>query len=666
MIQLKFLIRNKNVRAIKIYFDGFFFTHMKKALPIFLLFLGFNSINAQDKVTSKKGKFFIPTVLYSQYPCLDNAITQTTFYQIDPELKTEEQVLKKNYFNIDGYLKDPSNGKLKIYITIPLPKYTVTQMDSVYNSKTKDWNYYPYSKFDVKINIEVKCADKLIYSNEFVSSEKNVFQGNYKKREATEAVSNNRKIMSHSDIKNDFSIEELGMDVVIYATMDRIQNLLNYKLGYSSEERKEKFEFMTSKSHPEYQQMLAFENEITQQMSKVTLEKSLDSKGLMSHLQYLESLLTKYPQIPENENIRFIVSYDLALTYLLLENKEKALYFADVLIKNDKQSSKGTNIIDRVNKANFVDKIVRTHTNRFVELKKLGFKIKEEKEEARLAFFERIIQEDADWEQEKIDRRNAIEKSISERMNILDSVYFQKNSELLSKIINSLGGNEAIKKIEKTHILSKLKLDDNNMPQTEEKWSTATNYLLKKKTPNNYFEIVNGPESWMHDDLDNSTEKWKKINSSDYSNIVTNLDPLNLLTSFRIDLWNKFDLVADEMADGRSCYHLTYFEKTLNSSNRMVPKAEYNLYVDKENFTIVSFEKTEYFKGNKSSFERKIFQDYREIVALNNGKIPHKILNEIEDYYGETSYQELREKVEVNPVFGNRIFMKEVYFGGFK
>lgn len=639
---------------------------MKKALLIFLLFLGFNSINAQDKVTSKKGKFFIPTVLYSQYPCLDNAITQTTFYQIDPELKTEEQVLKKNYFNIDGYLKDPSNGKLKIYITIPLPKYTVTQMDSVYNSKTKDWNYYPYSKFDVKINIEVKCADKLIYSNEFVSSEKNVFQGNYKKSEATEAVSNNRKIMSHSDIKNDFSIEELGMDVVIYATMDRIQNLLNYKLGYSSEERKEKFEFMTSKSHPEYQQMLAFENEITQQMSKVTLEKSLDSKGLMSHLQYLESLLTKYPQIPENENIRFIVSYDLALTYLLLENKEKALYFADVLIKNDKQSSKGTNIIDRVNKANFVDKIVRTHTNRFVELKKLGFKIKEDKEEARLAFFERIIQEDADWEQEKIDRRNAIEKSISERMNILDSVYFQKNSELLSKIINSLGGNEAIKKIEKTHILSKLKLDDNNMPQTEEKWSTATNYLLKKKTPNNYFEIVNGPESWMHDDLDNSTEKWKKINSSDYSNIVTNLDPLNLLTSFRIDLWNKFDLVADEMADGRSCYHLTYFEKTLNSSNRMVPKAEYNLYVDKENFTIVSFEKTEYFKGNKSSFERKIFQDYREIVALNNGKIPHKILNEIEDYYGETSYQELREKVEVNPVFGNRIFMKEVYFGGFK
>ncbi|CAN1552753.1 hypothetical protein MCETHM1_02246 [Flavobacteriaceae bacterium] len=639
---------------------------MIKKLLLLVLFLGLNTIHAQDKVSSKKGKFFIPTVLYSQYPCLDNVITQTTIYQMDPELKTEEQVLKKSFFNIDGFLKDPSNGKLKIYITIPLPTYTVTQMDSVYNTKNKSWDYYPYSKFDVKINIEVKCADKSIYTNEFVSSEKNVFQGNYNKVEATEAVSSNRKKMNHSDIKNDFSIEDLGIDVVIYATMNRIQNLLNYKLGYSSEEKKEKFEFMTSKSHPEYQQMLAFENEITQQMSKVTLEKGLDSKGLMPHLAYLESLLTKYPQVPENENIRFIVSYDLALTYLLLENKEKALFFADVLIKNDKQSSKGTTIIDRVNKSYFVDKMIRSHTNRFVELKKLGVQIKEEKEEARLAFFERIIQDEVDWEEEKRNRSTFLEKRINERKNILDSIYYQKNSDLLAKIVNSLGGSEAIKKIEKTHVFSKIKLEENNMPQTEEKWVTSTNYLLKKKTPSIYLEIVNGAESWVHDDLDVSTEKWKKTNRADYYNVVTSLDPIQLLTSFRIDLWNKFDLVSDDVSNGRVCYHLTYFEKTLNSANRMIPKAEYNLYIDKENYTIVSAEKTDYINGNKNYFERKVFQHYKEIASLNNGKIPHKILNEIEDYYGETSYQELREKVEINPVFSNRIFIKEVYFGSFK
>jgi hypothetical protein len=60
------------------------------------------------------------------------------------------------------------------------------------------------------------------------------------------------------------------------------------------------------------------------------------------------------------------------------------------LIKNDQQTSRGTDIIDRVNKANFVTNTVRTHTNRFVELKKLGFQIQEYKEDARLAIFEKL------------------------------------------------------------------------------------------------------------------------------------------------------------------------------------------------------------------------------------------------------------------------------------
>jgi hypothetical protein len=57
-----------------------------------------------------------------------------------------------------------------------------------------------------------------------------------------------------------------------------------------------------------------------------------------------------------------------------------------------------------------------------------------------------------------------------------------------------------------------------------------------------------------------------------------------------------------------------------------------------------------------------VYQDYRGIANLNNGQIPHKILYEFEDYY---EILEDRSKVEVNPVFSNRIFMKEVYAGGF-
>ena len=97
-----------------------------------------------------------------------------------------------------------------------------------------------------------------------------------------------------------------------------------------------------------------------------------------------------------------------------------------------------------------------------------------------------------------------------------------------------------------------------------------------------------------------------------------------------------------------------------------MPKTEYSLFIDKTNYLIVSTEKIEFQDGKKLYLERKIYQDYREITTSNNAKVPYKILYEIEDFYGETFYQEKREKVEINPVFSNRIFIKEVYAGKFK
>ncbi len=64
-------------------------------------------------------------------------------------------------------------------------------------------------------------------------------------------------------------------------------DFLSYKFGYTTGESKVRFEFVTSKGHSEYAQMLAFENEITTQMQKITLEKGLDEKLLAPHLQYL-------------------------------------------------------------------------------------------------------------------------------------------------------------------------------------------------------------------------------------------------------------------------------------------------------------------------------------------------------------------------------------------
>ena len=573
--------------------------------------------------------------------------------------------MKKHYFNINGYIKDPANGKLKIYLTFALPRYTETQIDSTFDKKANRWTYGAHSNYITNVRLDVKYADKMILTKDFGGSESySISVGNSLGTLKVAASEHDKKIRAavrDSDYTDD------GFENVIYKTAGRVQDFLNYKFGYTTGESKERFEFVTSKGHSEYKQMQAFETEITAQMEKVTLEKGLDEKLLAPYLQYLESLLVKYPPSPANVNIRFIVTNNLAETYFLLENKEKALLYANLLVENDKLDSRGSSIIERVNNANFADKKIRSHTNRFVELQKLGLKIEEEKEEKRLAFFEKIQQQDAEWEIEKSNREAYLEKIKMQRHNLLDSIAYQLNANLLAKVIDNLGGSQALKKIEKTHLLSKISIEGTNIPQTEEKWATTSHYLLKKKMPEAYYEIVNGPEAWSHDDRETGINaKWAKLTAYDYSNLSKNVDPVNFLTDLRLDLWNNFEILGEEMYEGKLCYHLNYFEKTLSSGNRTIPKTDYHVFIDKENFNIVSTEKTEFDNGNKSFFERKLFGDYRPVAGLNSGKIPHKINYEIEDFNGETLYQETREKVEINPVFGNRIFMKEVYFGGFK
>ncbi|MFH7015877.1 hypothetical protein [Flavobacterium sp. FlaQc-47] len=639
---------------------------MKKTLLLVAL-LVIASVQAQEKISSKKKKFYISTIRYSEFPVLDNVLTQTTFYQMDKELIQEEIILKKNYFNIDGFIKDPANGKLKIYLTIALPKFNATKVDSTFDKKRNSWQFQVYSNYDVRIKVDAKCGDKILFTQDFNSIESNIVGGSYEKGNVKLAIELSNKRSAQAEKNNDYSAEDLGIDHVIYSSVNRIQNYLNYRLGYNVDQSKERFEFVTSKGHSEYNQLLAFENEITAQMEKVTLEKGLDEKLLAPHLQYLESLLVKYPPSPVNENIRFIVTNNLAETYFMLENKEKALMYANLLVENDKQDSRGSSIIKRVNNGYFADKKIRSHTSRFADLKKLGVKIAEEKEELRLAFFEKIEQQDAEWEIEKSNREAKLEKAKLQRYNMLDSIAYQLNANLLAKVVDNLGGSQALKKVEKAHFFSKLSIEGNKVPQTEEKWATNSNYLLRKKMPESYYEIVNGAESWTHDDRESGLNaKWAKSSTYDYTNLSKNVDLINFLTDLRLDLWNNFEVLEDEMYEGRLCYHLNYFEKTLSSGNRTIPKTDYHVFIDKENFNIVSTEKTEFDNGNKSFFEKRLFGDYRPVAALNSGKIPHKVNYEIEDFNGETQYQEIREKVEVNPVFGNRIFMKEVYFGGFK
>ena len=638
-----------------------FFCLMKKLLFTTTLLLYFVSLNAQDKVKFTKKNFTVRSIYPSEYACLDDVLTQSTNFQIADKVPIAVSNLKRDYFNIEGFIKDAGdNGQMKINVSIPQPVYLRSRVDTFFKKSTSKVYFVPSYVFKVTIKVEIKCKSQSIYVEEFNSQEQ-IPVGEYSTKEEL------MKGLNMVELKNEYGLE---IERAINFSLIGIQYKLNQKLSYLANQSQETFVFLTNKEHPEYAKMLEFEQEITAQMVKFNLEKGLDPMPLVPHLAYLEGLLAKYPESPNNTKIRFIVTNDLAQVYFLLENKDKALMFSELLIKNDMRKVWGRELIDRTDNSRFVNQKIRHHLPRFIELKKLGFQMQQEaiqeKEDTRLAFFEKIERDIADLEQEKANRLKYIETTKTNKNSMLDSMQRQSNAELFKKVIDGYGGGQILKGVDKVHVLSKLTFEETNIPVYDEKWGLAfTNYLLKKKNPDLFYVVVNQAESWQHDDRVRA-EKWKKMSNSDYLNVLPNLDPLYLLSSFRLDLWNNYELLADATIDGRLCYHLNYTEKTVNSNNRSIPKTEHHLYIDKEKNRVVSSEKTEFEDGKKLSFERKIYQDYRELISLNSGAVPHRILYQIEDFYGDTFYQEQIEKIEINSGFANRIFIKEVYSGGFK
>lgn len=634
---------------------------MKKNISlVILLLLCISRIYSQEKVKFSKQNFWVNAISFPENTILDEVLTQALYVKFDGEVSVAEKNIKRDFFQIDGYLKDNENGKVKIYLTIQEPKYLSNALDSIVRQQNNTYTITPTVSFKITINVEVKYQGNTLYKEDFATLEKIGYYSQTDKKDV-------QTQLHEAIIKNAFGDET---EKAINKALGRIQAKLNQKIGFRIQANKETFVWMTNKEHPEYTSLLAFETEITSQLTQMTLEKGLDKTRLNTHLNYLEGLLLKYTQSPDNEKIRFIVTNNLAETYFLLEEKDRSLFFADLLVKNDFRKSWGYELIARLNQIPFVVNKIRTHTSRFEQLAKLGFtiqqEIKQEKEESRLAFFEKIERDEADWEQEKNNRSTHLDKMQANWNNLLDSLAFQQNANILTKLVEGFGGSQILKGVEKVHLASTLRFEDSNVPTSEDKWCGAfSNFLLKKKMPDNYFFVINGIEAWKHDDRI-SGEKWKKTSNGDYWDSMEKLVPLYLMTSFRLDLWNNFELQEDVFSNGKQCYHLSYIEKTVNATNRYIPKKEYHLYIDKSSFTLISSETILYEDGKKVSLERKIYDDYRELISLNSGKIPHRIQYQIEDFYGETFFEERINKVDINMGFANRIFIKEIYLGGFK
>ena len=621
---------------------------------------------SQVKIKYDKEKFYINRINFSMYPALDQVVSYKTNYQVDPDLKAEFLELKKKFFKINGYIEDPKDGQLQLGITINKPSLHNIKVDSTYNKTDFKWKFFITTEYNVKIIADVTLRAKLIHTELFNEIKEVRIKGEYdSKKNADYAAKVNEEFIRTEALGTTNVVPNKAIELVLANAMYNIQARLNYKLGYTKTEEKIKFEFIKSTTHPDFKIFNDFQNEIKTQVEAITFEKGLDEPKIMPHLKNLESLIDKYQPSEQNQEIRFIILNNLATVYYLLEKKEETLKYSKLLIENNQQISRGKNIIEDIQRLVLEPNKIRAHNNRYKELEKLNYKIEEDIENERLAFFEGIEQEALDWEAEKESRTKWINKNILYQRSMLDSIAYQNNPEILQKIVHYYGGSQALKNIQKLHLVSELNFEDSNVPVSDEQWQTDNKYLLKKRMPELYYEIINGPESWrLHNQLSNKT--WQKMSSSEYWSTISNMDPIYLLTGLRLDIWNQLDLQQDEYVNNKLCYHLEHIEKVIDYKNRALPKTEYHFYIDKESHQIVWIEKTEYVEGKKSSFESKKFEDYQPQSDLNNGMIAQKIVSRYEDFYGENNFETTLKQIEINGSFSSRIFMKEVYAGGFR
>lgn len=89
-----------------------FFCLMKKLLFTATLFFCFICTYSQDKVKFTKKNFTVSSIFPSEYPCLDDVLTQSTNFQVADKIPVAVANLKRDYFKIDGFIKDAGDNGL--------------------------------------------------------------------------------------------------------------------------------------------------------------------------------------------------------------------------------------------------------------------------------------------------------------------------------------------------------------------------------------------------------------------------------------------------------------------------------------------------------------------------------------------------------------------------
>ena len=315
-----------------------------------LLFLALSimsvSISAQKKVKLKD------VSVYNQYiqPPSNSFSDEIVTYQVDPIVEgtasgslSAEHVKRK--INLTGYHKVDVGGD--IIIKPSLGKLTISPWDNKINnkkSKEKTWKeYYAQVTYNSTFGYTILSKDGVVIE------ESDLTKGAQAKKTSTFSSSAKLsawKKANSSKFYKDIRSNELSANVsAIAGSIDRNFGLLGGR-------DKLKFKYLKEKKHREYKEWKATEDQIKAAFEVLT-PQSLEAfrEKIIPLIEFWEEREPGYKLKDKQEKkLKYACQYNLGMAYMVLEEFENALKYADLVAKGDVDEKDGRKLREKIEK----------------------------------------------------------------------------------------------------------------------------------------------------------------------------------------------------------------------------------------------------------------------------------------------------------------------------
>jgi hypothetical protein len=259
-----------------------------------------------------------------------------------------------NKINIEGRKKVSGRGHFQVNISMGDLLIESSKVENrVVVSKDKDGKetgrtYYYWAEviysFEAGARIDDFNGNKLKSYNLVSRDSKKTFKTSEygKSSDASDYYNNNRY-----EIKANLIAEQIDQ------AMSSLNTSLNYDFGYLSLLSADKFWTLGSKKHEEftaYGEAIASAKTAIETITANAIPADINDK-LKPSIDYFNGLLTKYtdPEDKGQKKLRYGAYFNLAFIYYSIENFDKAIENANLLVMNDYDGKDGERLVKEIN-----------------------------------------------------------------------------------------------------------------------------------------------------------------------------------------------------------------------------------------------------------------------------------------------------------------------------